>query len=146
LTGKISKSVKNFILVILLVILYFVIANLIFGYICPSMIFVGLPCPACGLTRAGILFFTGNFLASLRIHPLFLPSFAYIAYVIILHVKWPHKLNSGYMTIINIMLLFVVIVLYIYRMVILFPHTTPMVINENSVLHNIINLINMRRG
>ena len=139
----IAKEARKFILPIVLIIIYFILSNIIFGYVCPSMIFVGLPCPACGLTRAGILLLTGNFLASFRMHPLFLPSFVYIVYVIILHVRHPSKLNSKYMTIINIALLSVVMALYVYRMVIMFPHTVPMVINENSIFHNVVDLLNI---
>ena len=37
---------------ILAVAAYVLTAQAIFGYICPSMWLLGLPCPACGLTRA----------------------------------------------------------------------------------------------
>lgn len=45
---------------LLLLVLYATAAQLLFHTICPFAILSGLPCPACGLTRAGILLLTGK--------------------------------------------------------------------------------------
>ena len=123
--------------------LYYVIANYLFGYVCPLMIFIGFPCPTCGLTRAGLLFFRGNFAESFAMHPLLIPTFVLIICVIAYALLWPNKLN--YMKIPVVLLILTSLVVYMYRMVNLFPYQPPMVSNNNSVLHNIIQYIYLRR-
>jgi hypothetical protein len=41
---------------------------------CPFAEIVGLPCPGCGMTRAALLLANGQVAASLRMHPLVVPS------------------------------------------------------------------------
>jgi hypothetical protein len=38
--------------------------------LCPSALFLGIPCPGCGLTRASLLLLSGDFAGALRMHPL----------------------------------------------------------------------------
>lgn len=37
--------------------------------VCPSKLLYGLSCPACGVTRATLLFFHGDIIAALRLNP-----------------------------------------------------------------------------
>ncbi|HEX6764876.1 MAG TPA: DUF2752 domain-containing protein [Polyangiaceae bacterium] len=37
---------------------------------CPTALFLGIPCPGCGLTRATLALLHGDFGAALRFHPL----------------------------------------------------------------------------
>lgn len=67
---RISKNIwrdvsKNYI-VIIVIALYIVVASMIFDNICPSKIFLKLPCPGCGLTRASLSILTGHFAAALK--------------------------------------------------------------------------------
>jgi hypothetical protein len=61
------------------------VIGLIIAYrvpVCPTATFLGIPCPGCGLTRATLALFRGDFSTALRFHPLvFLlsPLFAYLA-------------------------------------------------------------------
>ena len=43
---------------------YCILTQLIFHTVCPFAIFFGFPCPACGLTRAGLLLLSGHFIAA----------------------------------------------------------------------------------
>ncbi|MCL2386538.1 MAG: DUF2752 domain-containing protein [Defluviitaleaceae bacterium] len=124
---------------ILIFAVYFVLANLIFGYISPSMIFVGFPCPACGLTRAGFLFLTGNFAASFEMHPLFLPVIIFLAVYVLVKFRWPDKMKVLHIP--AAVLIVASFALYIFRMFYLFPHQPPLVMNENAILFNIISII-----
>ena len=117
-------------------IIYYFAANAVFGFVCPSMILVGLPCPACGLTRAGVLFFTGNFGASFEMHPMLLPALAWGGIAVVCKLRWPHKYE--HVNTLAIVLLVCILVVFVVRMIFLFPHTPPLDINENSVLHRII--------
>jgi len=118
---------------------YYFAANAIFGTISPSMIFLGLPCPACGLTRAGILFATGNFAQSFQMHPLFVPVIVFVSIAVLVKIFKPEKMKA--LQIPAIFLLFILLAVYAYRMVTMFPHYQPMVINSNSMLFNIINFL-----
>jgi hypothetical protein len=47
---------------------------------CPTALFLGIPCPGCGLTRASLALLRGDFAAALGFHPLVFvlaPLFAY---------------------------------------------------------------------
>lgn len=37
---------------------------------CPTALFLGVPCPGCGLTRATLALLSGDFAAALHFHPL----------------------------------------------------------------------------
>lgn len=40
--------------------------------VCPMVLFWGLPCPGCGMTRAALLFFKGKWNTAWQMHPFFL--------------------------------------------------------------------------
>ena len=49
---------------------YYLTAALLFGQFCPMMIFLHLPCPGCGMTRAFGLVLTGHWQEAWRLQPL----------------------------------------------------------------------------
>jgi hypothetical protein len=64
----ILKGIKNFLsdlyhnrIAILCIIIYMSVTQYLFHSVCPIAILFGFPCPACGLTRAGISFLTAHF-------------------------------------------------------------------------------------
>ncbi|MCL1883912.1 MAG: DUF2752 domain-containing protein [Defluviitaleaceae bacterium] len=124
--------------VILAICAYFIVTSLFLGNICPSMIIIGLPCPACGLTRATFLLITGNFSESFNMHPLLVPILLFVTAIFTLKLFRPEKIKI--MQVPSIILLFSTITLYIFRMINLFPYYPPMTINRNSMLHNTIEL------
>ncbi|MCL1988229.1 MAG: DUF2752 domain-containing protein [Firmicutes bacterium] len=127
---------KNYFVAIVILATYYFVANYFFGYVSPTMIIAGLPCPACGFTRAGLLFFSGNFAASFAMHPLFLPTllFGAVSVVCLLY----NKKSVKYLKIGVIVLLLAAILVYIYRMINFFPFVEPLVVNGNSILHRIL--------
>ena len=120
-------------------ILYFILANYFFGYISPTMILFGVPCPACGMTRAGFLFLSGNFTESFRMHPLFMPTMVFLMGFILFKFFWTDKIK--YMRNLSIALIICFLVLYAFRMVFMFPNHPPMLVNYDSIFHNLINLL-----
>lgn len=81
---KIKYYIKNYGLAILLIIISMKVLNTIFGQVCLSKIFFGIPCPACGMTRAFLYLLQGRFLDSFHMNPMLLPVIGMlIAYLII---------------------------------------------------------------
>lgn len=58
--------------IILSVLALFVLYLTVSGVHCPIYYLLGIPCPTCGMTRAYISFFHGNFSKAMQYHPLFL--------------------------------------------------------------------------
>ena len=56
---------------ILLVLTLFVLFLSVTGIHCPIRYLLGIPCPTCGMTRAYVALFHGDFLRAFYYHPLF---------------------------------------------------------------------------
>ena len=95
------------------IILYISIAQFLFHSVCPIAIVFGFPCPACGLTRAGICFLTGHFRAAFHMNPciyLVIPYFLYLwTFRYIFEKKPPH------LTLLTVSLGVMVLGIYILR-------------------------------
>ena len=92
----------------------------------------GFPCPGCGSTRAAAALFRGHFAEAFVWHPLIPLSLAILPYALFretLIKSKPVKAVEKYAAIGAIALY---IVVYIVRMVRLFPHTEPMVPLESA--------------
>ncbi len=93
--------------------------------LCPMVLMTGLPCPACGMTRAGVLILTGHFAAAWKLQP-----FIYILGLFVLAAGiWRYLLlkNSiGWMKKCLMVILLCMIAFYIYRMVRYYPDVPPM--------------------
>ena len=50
--NKLIKDIKNNLIVIIFIIIYFALTKIIFGYSCIFRILFHIECPGCGLTRA----------------------------------------------------------------------------------------------
>lgn len=96
---------------------------------------IGIPCPGCGITRAYDALLHGHILEAFHYHPLFLlPP---IIIFILLFRKQP-KLNKIYN---NDKLWWIIIglflVVYILRMILMFPDQLPMQFNEEAIVPTI---------
>ena len=103
---------------------------LLFGYHCPFYAFVGIPCPACGLTRAFLLALQGNFLLAFAMHPFF-----YVLSGYLLAVFYQRFVRRQALTLIAsqlLLLAFALVVIYLIRMAAFFPHHAPMVPNYGA--------------
>lgn len=60
---------------------YCILTQLIFHTVCPFAIFFGYPCPACGLTRAGLLLLSGDFVAAAQTNLLIYVWGAFLLYL-----------------------------------------------------------------
>lgn len=60
---------RNLLLIVLTVVIIYAVINVIIG--CPFRNITGIPCPACGLTRATVCLFKGDIASAFKFNPLF---------------------------------------------------------------------------
>lgn len=123
---------KNKLLILVCCSVLFVI-YLIIG--CPFRFLLGIPCPGCGMSRAYYAFFDGDFSKAFFNHPLFLliPPFAVILGGGNSKILKSKKAKSALLK----TGIAVILIVYIIRMVILFPGTAPMVYNSDAIVNKI---------
>lgn len=132
-----KKIIRELFPVALAALAYFVLANHFFHYVCPSMIVLGLPCPGCGVTRAGLLLLGGRFQESLAMNPMLAAVLLAAPFYLWLWrrrvtgrlaktaaVKWSNRLT--------ILLISISILVFLYRMKLYFPYREPFVINPGA--------------
>jgi hypothetical protein len=108
------------------------------GTACPLYATFGIPCPACGSTRAVVSLLRGDLHGALHWHPLvlLLPVIAVTVFV-----PFPGK-SARWRTPILFAALALYLALYVWRMVTLFPGTAPMTVNEHALFPRIWQWIN----
>lgn len=66
---NIKNDLKNLKIPIIIVAVYCIIMQTVFGTVCPVRALTGYYCPACGLTRAGICLLTFRFKEAMSYNP-----------------------------------------------------------------------------
>jgi hypothetical protein len=95
--------------------------------LCLFQALFGIPCPGCGSTRAAIELFHGHFSEAFAYHPLIPLSLAILPYAVFRGAfRWRRPVHNAE-KIVVMCILSTYIIVYIIRMVLLFPHTQPMV-------------------
>ena len=111
----------------ILILLMWCVLFLLTDTLCLLQALAGLPCPGCGSTRAAVALFTGRFAEAFAMHPLILISLAILPYAIYretLSRGIPEHASEKYIAM-GVVSLYIVV--YVVRMILLFPHTEPMV-------------------
>lgn len=138
---QLKQDIKDWYKSILAVMIFIFLTNLIFHNICTLVILTGLPCPGCGLTRAGISLLTLRWEDAWNYNCVIFLIVPLIIYWCACRYLFQCKCRGLALClgVIGICL----IVLYIYRMIYFFPNTPPMVYNENNLLRFFRNLFSM---
>ena len=99
--------------------IYYVTVHLLFGQFCPMMIFLHLPCPGCGMTRAFVLVLTGHWQQAWQLQPL---VYGWILLGILFGInRYLLDKKPRMLTVLLVMLLLGTIVLYACRICFGFP-------------------------
>ena len=133
-------------ILIIAIILMFLME--LFGSACFYLSIFGVPCAGCGTTRAATLLFNGRVSDALRMHPLiFVTLFLLVAIPLTAAIRWvmqkkgrpfPLNLSGRFLNGLLVSVAILYLAVYIVRMIVLFPHTEPMIYHQGSVLGRVI--------
>lgn len=113
------------------------IVILLFNTKCIFKSIVWVPCPGCGLTRAWISFIKGNISEAFYWHPLFL-MIPVLAILILLYFKGSFIKYRRYILLSIVTIVGLYFIVYIVRMIILFPSVEPLDYNSHSFINRLI--------
>lgn len=130
--NELKKDGKNLIAAALLCGLYIGIVDWVFGGVCFIRLLFGVPCPACGMTRACVLLLEGNLTGAWQMHAMVFPViFGVLLYVFCKYfVENSRKIWMSYV----IIMVIVAICYYVARMVLYFPDREPMIFYHNNLV------------
>ena len=133
---RIYKDIKNYwVGIALFLVLYFSLKYFYNAY-CPLILITGLPCPACGMTRAVLRFCQGEWIRAYNLQP---TVFLWVGYAIYWGVyRYILGKKSEILDWIFIILLLFQIGVYIYRMMTIFPEYAPMTYRSKNLFRYII--------
>lgn len=109
-----------------------------FGAACISQLMVGLPCPACGMTRAALLFLSGHWAESFQMQPFFYAVIAGMCLFLI--CRYGLKKYQHIVQYYAVIMLAAAIAFYVYRMVRYFPDMPPMTYREENLLYLVLHM------
>lgn len=134
----ICKDVRNYgkgiMWAVVLIIAHFVILSTYIASLCPLVWIAGYPCPACGLTRAGICLLRGQYERALELHPFIYVILAFGMAVVVYRYLF-HGKSVKWMQVLLVIMIVAMILYYVYRFLNCFPNQQPMVYNPNNLVN-----------
>ena len=140
ITSRIIKDLRRNAAFIIIVAVLWGILNLLFHRFCPVVLLCGYPCPGCGITRAFWAFVTLHPVRALHYNPVYPLWLA-----VLLAAFWIRYIKGKSLKGLYYPLLFtgvITLLVYIYRMIFIFPGDEPMVyVHENlfSIIRSFFN-------
>ncbi len=83
---------------------------------CPTQSLFGIPCPGCGVQRAILELFKGNFIESLKYYPPLIPVLLLII-LLILHLKFEIKNGANILKYFFIFNIIIIVINYITKFI-----------------------------
>lgn len=135
--SRVKKDITDLKWAIIAVIAYFVLSEMFWGSVCPMACITGLPCPSCGLTRAGLAVLHLDFAKAWDMHPfIFLIGIWTLSAAYERYFQGRYKISFRLKTAGSIIIVGMIL-FYVYRMYVYFPDNQPMVYNYDNVLYYI---------
>lgn len=134
---RILKDIKTFGAGILAYLIYHFVALHFLGASCPLYLFVGIPCPGCGMTRAIAMVLTLQFDKAIYLNPV---AFGWVLLIILFIIfryfvgKIPKWLKVLFWIVVGL-----TFIRYIYGMINYYPNRIPYVRNYRTVFKRIVN-------
>lgn len=135
---RVWKDIKEYYPVVIIILIYEIAFDMLFGETCPMRMIFGIPCPGCGVTRAGISLLTLDFSKAASINACIFVVIVFAVWFAI----WRYILGKNVLFLRQIIAFVVcfMIIYYIYRMCTVFPNYEPLTINKSSILWRVIEL------
>lgn len=121
--------------------LFLLLMTSVTGKVCPIRLLFGIPCPACGLTRAAVLLLRGNLKDSLAMNPFLLPFIA--EGILFCYERYIREKKATVFSIYIVACILFMNVFYLLRMKYWFPNRPPMVYEPDNLLHYLTAIINL---
>lgn len=129
---RVAADMKEYGMAIVALMIYTVVVNMVFHAFCPLIIFSGIPCPGCGVSRATAYFLTGRWWQAWQMNPMVFPIVLAAGYF-----GWNRYLlgrKAAGIKAIIIALLVLMIIVYGVRMYLYYPDRVPYVYTEDNML------------
>ena len=137
--GRIVADAKVYGIVVVVLPVYAALSNLLFHAVCPLIIFCGIPCPGCGISRATAYFLTGSWSQAWQINPMIFPIM-----LAALYFGWNRYLlgrKAKGIKVVVAALFALLIIVYIVRMYLYFPNRVPYVYTADNTLAHFMSFI-----
>ena len=125
---------KNYIMLLTVLAAWFLIRLLTHAF-CPSVIFCGLPCPGCGLTRASLALLQLDPVTAWERNPAIYPWGILLVSAAIQRYIRETPLKDLYPLLLLVALL--TLGIYVYRMLCLFPGERPLIYRDGNLMAKI---------
>ena len=138
LKEKLKADVKQYGKAVLAVGIALAVLLLITGEVCPIRRLWGIPCPGCGISRAGMLLLEGKLKEAFRMH-----AFVYVIPVLLaggFTERYFFDSSCSFIKKAVYIIAGLAILYYGYRMIVYFPNQEPMIFYNDSVLGKLLNL------
>jgi hypothetical protein len=112
--------------------LYYAFVHYFFHAFCPLYIITGFPCPGCGMSRAMVCILTFQFPRAWALHPMAFPAVLLLCWSCFRRYIMGRKV-TGFRPFVAVLLVSM-IVLYVYRMVTVFPGAPPISYGYRNIL------------
>ena len=129
---RLGKDLWDYRVGILVFAVYYAAVHLVFGAFCPMVMFTGLPCAGCGMTRAVFFLLAGQWERSWRMHPMAAFVLLFLGYCMVMRYGLGRRIK-GFKSCVAVLCLGLLGV-YVYRMAVLFPNRPPYVYTAGNFL------------
>ena len=129
---RIVSDIKGYGIAVVVLPVYAALSNLLFHAVCPLIVFCGIPCPGCGISRSTAYFLTGRWSRAWQMNPMIFPIM-----LAALYFGWNRYLlgrKAKGMKVVIAALFSLLVIVYIVRMYLYFPNRVPYVYTADNML------------
>lgn len=133
--GLLARDIWAGKIVILILLISIHITKMLFGAMCPVVLFTGLPCPGCGMTRASISILSLQFVRAFIFNP---SIYVWIVYVLYLaYYRYIKRTKIKRFVPVSVIVFGITIGIYLYKMIFIFPGEAPMTYMYDNFLSRV---------